>query len=445
VPSGTKKNVNRRTDVKAVSLAILKFPLLILLVWGVILSARLITVGGVWDDVESLTWVLFLASALVYFLAMFFGVFLRCGKTVHFDSFSLDSKRDWIQRLSLISIFGAALIVYEFAITRGYGFSTPVSVIRITEVDAATAGFEGSWISGVGRLLTPALMVAWVLAVLGWSEIRRRTLMLLCVASVAVFYQQMMFEGGRFYLAALLLMVFFTKNFASLGKKKSSLNVKRILFWLFLFILALLAFGYVFVARYQQDDRVFAEAYETWAANFDLSVDEGMYTKLSGAASGLWLGIYMLWAYVTQGVNELNTLLMHGRIDMAWGASQFPQITQAINKLTGVNLAYDQLQNLPKVGTYITLYGSSYIDFGLGGALVFFGAIGWLTGRAIKTLGSQRVNGLALNAPLLIALGMFAPIVSLTVNLWPAFCWALLVGMSVKNSSSVGSTGVGRV
>ncbi len=428
--------------MKAVSLAILKFPILILMVWGLILSARLTPVGGVWDGVDSLTWALFLTSALIYFFAMFAGVFLRCGKTVHFNSFSLDSKRAWIQRLSFISILGAALIVYEFAITRGYGFSTPVSVIRITEVDAATSGFEGSWISGVGRMLTPALMVAWVLAVLGWSEICRKTLLVLFLASAALFYQQLMFEGGRFYLAALLLMVFFTKNFSSLGKKKSSLNVERPLFWLVLFIVALLAFGYVFVARYQQDDRVFAEAYETWAANFDMAVDEGRYAKLSGAASGLWLGVYMLWAYVTQGVNELNALLMHGRIDMAWGASQFPQVAQAINKLTGINLAYDQLQNLPKVGTYITLYGSSYIDFGLGGALVFFGAIGWLTGRAIKTLGSQRLNGLALNAPLLIALGMFAPIVSLIVNLWPAFCWALLVGMSVKKSSSAGSTNV---
>jgi len=419
--------------------------MLILAVWCVILTARLIPVGGVWDEVEGLTWALFLCSALIYFLALFLGLLLRCEKALSVDSFSMDSMRRWIRRLSLLSIFGAALIVYEFAITRGYGFSTPVSIIRLVEVNAANDGFGGSWISGLGRMLTPALMVAWVLAILRWSSIHRRTFAVLFLASAAVWYQQTMFEGGRFYLAALLLMILIAKNFVSLAKVNPILNIKKILFWLFLFIVVLLAFGYVFVARYQQDDRVFAEAYETWSANFEMVVDEGIYSNLSSADSGLWLGIYMLWAYATQGVNELNTLLMHGRIEMAWGASQFPQIVQALNKLGGMNLAYDQLENMPKVGTYITLYGASYIDFGVVGALIFVGAIGWLTGRAIKTLGSQRINGLALNAPLLIALGMFAPIVSLTVNLWPAFCWAFLVGGAVNAARPACATSAGLV
>ncbi len=443
--SGIKMNADQSANVKTVPLGILKFPILILAVWGVILTVRLVPVGGVWDEVQGRTWALLLASAFIYFIAMFLGLFLRCDKAAHIESFSVDSKRRWIYRLSFLSILGAALIICEFALVRGYGFSTPVSVIRIIEVDAANAGFDGSWISGLGRMLTPALMVAWVLAILGWSGIHRWTLAVLFLASAAVFYQQMMFEGGRFYLAALLLMVFVARNFASLAKLKSGLSIKKILLWLVLFIFVLLVFGYVFVARYQQDDRDFSEAYGTWSANFEMVVDEETYVKLSGAASGLWLGVYMLWAYLTQGVNELNTLLMHGPIDRAWGASQFPQIVQALNKLTGVNLAYDQLQNLPKVGTYITLYGASYIDFGAVGASIFVGAIGWLTGRAVKTLGSQRITGLALNAPLLIALGMFAPIVSLTVNLWPAFCWALLVGRTVKTSRPANATTVGLV
>lgn len=426
--------------MKTVSLAFLKFPLLILLVWGLILTTRLIPIGGLWDEVDGLTWGLFLASGFIYFSTLFLGLLLRCEKAAPIDSFSVDSKRRWINRLSFLSILGAGLIVYEFAITRGYGFSTPVSLIRTLEVDAANAGFGGSWISGFGRMLTPALMVAWTVAIFGWATIRRSTLIFLIMASAVVFYQQIMFEGGRFYLAALLLMIFFAKSFASLMKVKSSLNIKKILFWFVLFIFVLFVFGYVFVDRYQQADRVFSLAYEAWSANFEMVVDEEIYVKLSGAASSLWLGVYMLWAYVTQGVNELNTLLMHGPIDRAWGASQFPQIVQALNKLTGVNLAYDQLRNLPKVGTYVTLYGASYIDFGATGAMIFMASIGWFTGRAIKILGSQRITGLALNAPLLIALGMFAPIVSLTVNLWPAFCWALLVGRTVRTSHPVRAT-----
>ena len=411
-----------------------KFPMLIIAVWLAVLGARLVPVGGRWIDVDVFTWTIFLVLVGVYFSGMVFGISLSCSKVVNFDLFSACLKNQWIRRLSFFSIVGAALIIFEFSITRGYGFSTPVAVIRIIEVDSATAGFEGSWVSGIGRLLTPALMVAWVLATLGWSQLRGRTLVILLFASATVFYQQMMFEGGRFYLAALLLMIFFARSFVAQPSLKKRININKMILWVILFGVVLVIFGYIFVARYQQDERVFSEAYETWTGNFDLVVNDEVYSRLSGDASSVWLAISMLWAYVTQGLNELNSLLTHGPIDLAWGTGQFPQIAQGINKLTGINLAYDQLQNLPKVGTYTTLYGASYIDFGQSGALIFVGVLGWLTGRAIKLLNSQCLNGLALNAPLLITLGLFAPIVSLVVNLWPAFCWALLVGGTVKLS-----------
>ena len=413
---------------------LLKLPLLIVAAWLTILVLRLFPIGGQWIELKASTWLVFFTWVVVYFLTVLLGIFGGACNKSELSCYLVPWQNRWIQRLSLFSVIGAALIVYEFAVTRQYGFSTPVAMIRIMEVDTATAGFDGSWVSGIGRLLTPALMVAWVLATLGWSVLRRRTLIILLFASATVFYQQMMFEGGRFYLAALLVMIFFARIFVAQPSLKRRINIKKMVFWISLFIVVLVIFGYVFVARYQENERVFSEAYETWIGNFDVYINEEVYSRLSGDASSVWLAIFMLWAYVTQGPNELNSLLMHGQIDLAWGVGQFPQIAQGINKLIGINLAYDQLQNLPKVGTYTTLYGASYIDFGHGGALIFMGVVGWLTGRAIKILHSQCLNGLALNAPLLITLGLFAPIVSLVVNLWPAFFWALLVGSTVKLS-----------
>lgn len=202
-----------------------------------------------------------------------------------------------------------------------------------------------------------------------------------------------------------------------------------------MFIAVCLFFGYMFVDRYVEGNRDFSDAYETWAASFDLEVNDEISSRLSGVMSGVWLAVYFLWAYATQGINELNSLLISSQPDLAWGTMQFPQIAQVLNKLTSSDLRYDQLQNLPNVGTYITIYGASYIDFGHVGALLFIGAFGWLTGKAVRLLHSQRLNGLAINAPLLITLGVFSPIVSLVTNLWPAFCWALLVGSTVKLST----------
>lgn len=413
----------------------LKFPLIIIVAWLMVLVVRLIPVGGEWIGLNWFTWVVFLIWASVYFSAMFLGISCGVNGTINSTYLTTNWKNRWIRKLCFFSIFGAILISYEFAITRNYGFFTPVAVIRIMEVDAASAGFEGSWLSGAGRLLTPALMVAWVLAILDWSKLGRCTLAILFLASLIVFYQQMMFEGGRFYLAALLLMIFLTRGFVSQQGIKRQEMVKKRIFWIGLFIAVCLFFGYMFVNRYVEANRDFSDAYETWSENFDLEVNEGITSRLSGVMSGVWLAIYFLWAYATQGINELNSLLISSQPDLAWGAMQFPQIAQMLNKLTSSDLRYDQLQNLPNVGTYITIYGASYIDFGHVGALLFIGALGWLTGKAVRLLHSQRLNGLAINAPLLITLGVFSPIVSLMTNLWPAFCWALLVGSTVKLST----------
>lgn len=409
-----------------------RFPLLIIVAWIMVFITRLIPVGGEWVGLDAFTWLTIFIWTVVYFTAMFLGVTSSVNTSFNLNSWPSKWQNRWIIRLSFFSMLGAILIIYEFAVIRAYGFSTPVSIIRQMEVAVASDGFEGSWISGAGRMLTPALMVAWVLSALNWAELRKNTLIILSLSSSIVFYQQMMFEGGRFFLAALLVMIFLARGFANrLGLQKSVSIINR-MFWIGLFIVVCLLFGYMFIDRYSQTDRIFSEAYETWAANFDLEVDDKVSSRLSGSMSGVWLALCMIWAYFTQGINELNSLLLSSPPQPAWGGFQFSQIAQVLNKITSLDLKYDQLQNLPKIGTYNTLYGASYIDFGHIGALIFIAAIGWITGKAIRFLQSQRLNGLAINAPLLITLGVFAPIVSLVVNLWPAFCWALLVGSVLK-------------
>jgi len=415
---------------------LLKFPGLILIVWLIVFLVRLIPIGGEWGSLDGSTWLVILIWASVYFSAMIIGVFQGVRRKTNFNSLSRYPERlnRWIRMLSIFSIFGATLIVFEFAIVRGYGFSTSVVSIRAMEVDAAIAGFGGSWISGLGRMLTPALMVAWVLTVLHWPKVRKWTLAILFFASAFVFYQQAMFEGGRFYLAALLLMTFVASKFVSPSgaRKRISIQSSQML-WGALFIFSVLIFGYTFSDRYEQNSLSFDSAYATWTEVFDLEIDsEVVSSRLSGDMAGAWLGVYMLWAYATQGLNELNVLLLVDQINQAWGLSQFPQIGQGLDKIFGFGLKYDMFQELPHVGTYITFYGASYVDFGYIGGLMFIGAIGWLTGRSIRVLRNGNLTGLAINAPLLIALGIFAPVMSLVVNLWPAFCWAFFVSGTNK-------------
>ena len=419
-------------------LGALKFPLAILTVWIAVLAVRLMPIGGAWMDLSPSTWINYLVWTLTYFPMLLLGISQPIGKpnARNWDCAGRQWKNGWVSGLSVISTIGAALIVYEFAVTRGYAFSTPIAVIRQMEVESASAGFAGSWISGAGRMLTPGLMIAWVLTIIGWSEICKRTLVVLSVATGVVFYQQVMFEGGRFYLAALFLMAFIARVFIARRNDKGRFWAVKRIFWLVTWAIICWFFGYVFIERYEQVDLAFVKAYVIWAANFDLEVDDEVLDRLSGDGSSVWLAVSMLWAYVTQGANELNALLTASQPDLALGSFQFPQLAQVLSKLTGFEFKYDQVLNLPKTGTYNTLYGASYIDFGHVGALIFIGCMAWLTGRSIRLLHSGHLNGLAINAPLLITIGVFSPIVSLVINLWPAFCWAFLVGSTARRRTA---------
>lgn len=416
-------------------LGALIFPLLIAMAWSTILLIRLMPVGGSWIELDQITWFVVTFCVVIYFGAMFLGISSGVSKIGFSNPLPSNWLNRWVCRLSFLSSVGALLIIFEFAIMRGYGFSIPVAIIRQMEVDAASEGFEGSWLSGSGRMLTPALMVAWILAVLGWSVVFRRTAAILSITSAVVMYQQIMFEGGRFYLAALLVMTFLAKISTNQYNFKRSSTIGKLLPWVILFIAICSAFGYVFVDRYQQSNRDFVDAYEVWAANFDLEVNDEVIWRMSGDMASTWLAVCMLWVYLTQGLNELNSLLVSSSPDLAWGAMQFPQIAQMLNKVFDLQLRYNELGNLPKVGTYITLYGASYVDFGHLGAFIFMSVVGLITGGAIGQLYFRRMNGRAVSAPILITLGIFAPIVSLVVNLWPAFCWALFVGCSLKFSA----------
>jgi hypothetical protein len=404
------------------------FPWLIISSWIVVFILRLLPLGGTWDDLKLSTWFLILLWMSVYFSALIVGIIdLLPDAPKKITSFDNNKLLLWIKKLSFVSMIGAILIAYEFAIVRGYGFSSSVAMIRVMEVNASKEGFGGSWISGLGRLMTPALMIAWVLAILKWKQLTRINKGLLLFASLVVFTQQYMFEGGRFYYAALLTIIFITAKFSGNEKKKITLGKKQVLLGIFGFIV-LICFGNMFVSRYQDAGRDFYEAYSTWAHVYDLEQNEELlHARLSGESAGFWLGITMLWAYITQGFNELNVLLTSDLDVKAYGLFQFSQIGQVLAKLFDSSLKFDRFQNLPHTGTYITFFGASFVDFGFLGALVFSGFVGWFTGKSIRNLRMGRLNGLGLNAPLLITLGIFAPVISLVTNLWPAFFWAFFI------------------
>lgn len=397
--------------------------------WVMVALARVSGLGGRWDPVSWSAWF----ALVLWVLAYSGGYWLARSNSVSrasplpvlpaawFDR--------WIRWLLLAAATGALLITYEFAIVRGYGFSTPVALIRIAEVDSAIEGFGGSWISGIGRMLTPALQVAWVLCILCHERLRRRTWVMLLVTTGVVFWEQILYEGGRFFLASLLVAtlaarLMHRRAFARMPSERS-------LRWPIVLLVgvgALLGFGYVFIDRALALEMDFSLAYSTFVASFPIDASGTVLDRLSGPMAAFWFATYMLWMYVSQGPNQFNLLLGHEPFVHALGVGQFPQLGQALTKMTGLNFAYDHFAHLPNPGTYTTLVGLSYVDFGLIASWLSALALGYFTARFSQRLRSGMLHRLALTAPLLVTVGLFSPIVSLVVNLWPAFVWAALVG-----------------
>lgn len=409
--------------------------------WLLVLAARLISVGGEWQSLDTTTWVSLGAWLLLYVIGYLSAIPRNLSEfKLNMGTQDRALVNRCVLRLSVIAMLGAAFIAYEFAVIRGYGFKTSVATIRMAEVENARLGFEGSSISGIGRLLTPALLVAWLLTVVCWYQISIRSVILVCISTAAVVWQQVSFEGGRFFIGALLISVFVARRIAIKNKFpiKTTLsymtNSKNALVRFLRIAIALIApllivgFGYVFIARAEDQNTDLITFYLRYNTNFAIDVPLDITSRFDDFFGAVWFGMAMLWHYATQGPNELNNLLLTENLSLAYGLFQFPQIGQALSKLTDISYQYDAFANLPNPGTYLTFYGASYIDFGHAGALVFSAMLGATTSIAVATLSRGNLHGLGLCAPILATISLISPIVSLMTNLWPAIIWALFVG-----------------
>jgi hypothetical protein len=408
-----------------------KWLFLTVLAWLLVMMTRLIDLGGEWHPVAVLTWATLLSWLVLYVLGFALAAAHARGNTKADQFPDIKWFRTWTVRLSIFAALGAAAIVYEFAIVRGYGFLTDVAAIRISEVNNSRDGFGGSWISGLGRLMTPALVPAWLIALLSVEKIGRKIWAALLICTLVVFYQQVTFEGGRFFLAALLLSCIVAMSLRNAlarttgpqRQRKRGGGLQRTVFIFFVAAIAIAFFGNVFVSRVTLIYPDLASGYDTFSSRFPLDVSSETMSRLQGD-SPLWFIAYMFWIYSTHAINQFDVLIHHEGLVHSMGVLEFAQVSKAITIITGYNLSYDVFSNLPIAGTYTTFLGTAYIDFGLPVTLLMGLGLGVLTGSAAGKLNRGRFSSFGLSAPILIAISLFSPIHSLVLNLWPAIFWA---------------------
>jgi oligosaccharide repeat unit polymerase len=425
--------ISRRKNVASVSVGI------VVLAWLTTVLLHEVNIGGRWDFVPIATWLLI----AMWIAAFAMGGTIGARRTVR--SVPVEPQpairfvSSWLLILCAISVIGAALFVFDFAILRGYGFTTAAATIRLEEVQAAVGGTAtSSPISGVGRLLIPAFLPACTLFIMFRSRLSKSMLATFLATSVLIFAEQLLFEGGRWFVTtvvvAMVLTFVFRRGLAD-GKSKTSSRGLPVIRLLILAIFLISFFAYVFVERVVQRSDYFATAYMQLASSYRLTINYDQLTWFEGPLGGLWFTICMLWLYATQGFNELDLILQQRYLDHAYGLYQVPQIGQIILLLTGVDIRYDALANLPTYGSYATFLGHSYIDIGRVGSVIFAFFLGYLMARAVRGMASGRISMLSMTAPALAILGIFSPVISLVPTLWPAIMWMALTGAVLRRSA----------
>lgn len=414
---------------------------------------RQITTFGSWQGIGTPT--------LVY-IAAWYAVFLVGFLVPHpllsqEPNGSIAALNTWVIVLAIAAAAGAAVLTYEFAIVRGYGFSTQVSELRVIQVNAASSGFIGSWLGGLGRLLVSAIVVAWVTVCLQWPSIRWKSLLVVAIATAAVFAYQAKFEGGRIFSTAAIVAALFACFIAYVAQEGLRLRAKTILqfsipaFLLIAMFVAVTVYsmqvfttrGDYTAERTSVSDKqnnsgahpqgtlhpasTYAQIFTKFASGFEIRVALPDPEKFDARDFSL----AMAWIYMTHGPNEFDRIYRLDNLKLAMGFYQFSQVAQILSKLTGKDLRYDLAANLPNIGTYITLPGASYLDFGAVFGLVFAAMLGFGLRVGLSAAVLQPGSPIGASAPLIFILVLAGPVTSLVPNFWPCFVWIGLMMFSV--------------
>lgn len=409
---------------------------MILGTWIVILIARLIPVGGEWLPIDATT-----RNAILIWPTLFAVSYLLTAaplgsRKAKPGMMSDNETKTWmILATSFIAAAGAFLIIFDLAILRGYGFETSAALIRDQEGNAAVRGLlVSSPVSGAGRLMMPAVFVAVTLLAANFRNMSKKSIAAACFGIAVVIYEQASFEGGRTVMATLILCAwtsyYLSSRFDQKQKKKKKKKYSLPMIVGASAVLVAMSYFtfYIYVSRVLARNDFFWSSYLNFTRIFTIHVDSDHLSRLEGIFGGVWYSIDMLWLYVTQGINELDLVLTQPNLPHAYGTYQFPHFAAIASIAFDVNIRYDMVAYLPNAGTYLTIYGANYVDFGHVGAVLSAIILGFATAWTANAAISRSVSVAALWGPLFFTVGLFSPVISVLTTVWPAFIWA--VGVS---------------
>jgi hypothetical protein len=399
----------------------IRFLMLVALLWVVIIALRNSQRFVIWDETNEFFPLLFAILGVLAGIGYLAGVEYGRVSARSARSFAPRSLERATNFLSIVSLLGSCYLILDFVYVRGYGWSTDVNLIRTLEVSGDAQA--GGAISGIGRLMAPAVSAAWSIYLIHRKAFRRQTALLMAAALIVHLYFETKFTGGRFFLFIIILQFLLYTRYFSDRKKLSfrSLALRAAVIVAFVFFV-----GSVFVSRASVSGQVLTLIFEASLTGHPAQMSPYLYAVLDTNLGTVYFAVAYIWMYLTQGIGQFFVLLDAETLPAAYGFFQFPQMAQIASRLTGFDLGYDVFRNLENPGTYNTLFGAIYIDFGYGGlvlqTLLFFG----MTGAAIARLTRGQIGPLSISASMLMAAAVLSPCVNVLTNVWLGIVWLFI-------------------
>lgn len=291
---------------------------------------------------------------------------------------SLNRVYSFLLFFSLISLF---LIVFNVVIqlkSYGLGFSlNALTQLRYMKMEENL--FNGSILYQFSLIFSTFPLVFYLFSMYYESFISKRKKRISLM--VIMFFLALTLSGGGrnplFLSLIILALAFLYINKIKL--KKNIIKMKYLLSFIILIIGFTFLVGKIFLDREKLRGRSIEEGIDNILIGYDLQLYNFFMEFISiDIFKEISYTFFMLYFYAVHSLNQLNNFIVnsYSNQDLYFGAMSFYPIVQFLNKF-GLDLPTITMikSEINDTGTYKTLLGGLYFDFGIFGTFIVLGVL----------------------------------------------------------------------
>jgi hypothetical protein len=291
---------------------------------------------------------------------------------------SLCSIYKFLVFFALISLFLTLLNVIVQLKSYGLGFSLN-SLTQLRYMKMEENLFKGSFLYQLSLIFSTFPLIIYLFSMYYESFLSKRKKQLSLIILLS-FMISTLSGGGRnpLFLSLLIILIAFLFKY-KIKLKKKIFKFKYIIIFSSISIISIFIFGKIFLDREELRGRNIEEGINNILLGYDLKLNDIFVAILNiDILKEISFTFFMLYFYAVHSLNQLNNFIVDNYLnqELYFGAISFYPIVKFLNKF-GFNLPtiVEIKLEINDTGTYKTLLGSLYFDFGTFGTFIVLGIL----------------------------------------------------------------------